>query len=81
MRVVESTIAAPSAPLVAAPGIDAGTRERLTVALVSVHEAPEMRGTLDDLLLARFVSVGAAEFQVFVDRQHAAEAAGYPKLA
>jgi len=81
VRVVESTIAAPSAPLVAAPGIDADTRERLMAALLSVHEVPEMRETLDALLLARFVRVDAADFQVFLDREHAAEAAGYPKLA
>jgi ABC-type phosphate/phosphonate transport system substrate-binding protein len=81
VRVVESTIAAPSAPLVAAPGIDAGTREHLTAALVSAHEAHEMQETLADLLLTRFVRVGAADFQVFLDREHAAEAAGYPKLA
>lgn len=81
VRVVETTIPAPSAPLVASPGIDAATRERLTAALVSAHEAPEIRPTLDDLLLSRFVRVAPADFQVFLDRQQAAEAAGYPKLA
>jgi ABC-type phosphate/phosphonate transport system substrate-binding protein len=81
VRVVESTIAAPSAPLVAAPLIDAATRDRLTAALLSAHEAPEIRLTLDALLLARFVRVGPDDFQVFLDRERAAEAAGYPKLA
>jgi ABC-type phosphate/phosphonate transport system substrate-binding protein len=81
VRVVESTVAAPSAPLVASPLIDAATRQRLTTALLSVHEAPEMRPTLDDLLLARFVAVAPEDFQVFLDRAGAAEAAGYPKLA
>ena len=81
VRVVESTIAAPSAPLVAAPLIDAATRDRLTAALLSAHEAPEIRPTLDALLLARFVRVGPGAFQVFLDRERAAEAAGYPKLA
>jgi ABC-type phosphate/phosphonate transport system substrate-binding protein len=81
VRVVESTIAAPSAPLVASPGVDEATRERLTAALVGAHEAPEIRSTLDALLLARFARVAPADFQVFLDRQRAAEAAGYPKLA
>jgi len=81
VRVVESTIAAPSAPLVASPGIDAATCERLATALVTVHEAPEIRSTLDDLLLARFVRAVPADFQVFLDRQRVAETAGYPKLA
>jgi ABC-type phosphate/phosphonate transport system substrate-binding protein len=81
VRVVETTIAAPSAPLVASSLVDAATCKRLTAALVSAHEALEIRATLDDLLLSRFVPVGASDFQVFLDRQHAAEAAGYPKLA
>jgi ABC-type phosphate/phosphonate transport system substrate-binding protein len=81
VRVVETTVPAPSAPLVASPGIDAATRERLTATLVDAHTAPEIRATLDDLLLDRFVRVAPADFQVFLDRQHAAEAAGYPKLA
>lgn len=81
VRVVESTIAAPSAPLVASRLIDAAPRERLTGALLSAHAAPEIRSTLDDLLLDRFVGVGPGAFTVFLDRQRAAEAAGYPKLA
>ena len=81
VRVVETTIPAPSAPLVAAPGVDTATCERLTATLVGAHESPEIRPTLDDLLLSRFVRVAPADFQVFLDRQQAAEAAGYPKLA
>ncbi len=81
VRVVESTIAATSAPLVASPLIDAATRERLTAALLAAHEAPEIRPTLADLLLTRFVAVDPSDFQVFLDRERAAEAAGYPKLA
>jgi ABC-type phosphate/phosphonate transport system substrate-binding protein len=80
VRVVESTVAAPSAPLVASPLIEAATRERLTAALLSAHEVPEVRPMLDDLLLTRFVTVGPEDFQVFLHRERAAEAAGYPKL-
>lgn len=81
VRVVESTIAAPSAPLVASPLIDTATRERITVALVDAEKAPEIRPTLEDLLLTRFVRVDPGMFEVFLDRQRAAEAAGYSKLA
>jgi len=81
VRVVESTVAATSAPLVASPLIDAATCERLTAALLAAHDAPEIRPTLADLLLTRFVAVAPGDFQVFLDRERAAEAAGYPKLA
>ncbi len=40
-----------------------------------------MKPTLDDLLLARFVATRPDDFRVFLDRQRAAETAGYPKLA
>jgi ABC-type phosphate/phosphonate transport system substrate-binding protein len=81
VRVVATTIAAPSAPLVASPLVDAESRERLTAALLEVGTAPEMAGTLDELLLARFVRVKPSDFEVFVERQRTAETAGYPKLA
>ena len=81
VRVVATTVEAPSAPLVASPGVDAPTRERLTAALLEVHRAPEMAATLDELLLARFVGADPAVFTVMVERQHAAERAGYPRLA
>jgi ABC-type phosphate/phosphonate transport system substrate-binding protein len=81
VRVVETTLPAPSPPLVASPGADAASCERLTAALAQAHEASEIRATLDDLLLSRFVRVAPEDFQVFLDREQAAEAAGYPKLA
>ena len=81
VRVVATTLPAPSAPLVASPGVDAATRDRLTAALLAVHTAPEMASTLDELLLARFVPADASAFEVMVERQHAAERAGYPRLA
>ena len=81
VRVVATTLPAPSAPLVASPMVDAATRERLTRALLAVHEAPAMAATLDELLLARFVRADAGAFDVMVERQHAAERAGYPRLA
>jgi ABC-type phosphate/phosphonate transport system substrate-binding protein len=81
VRVIATTIAAPSAPLVASPTVDAASRERMTEALLRVHEAPALTGTLDELLLQRFVRVRPADLEVFLERQRAAEGAGYPKLA
>jgi len=81
VRVVATTITAPSAPLVASPMVEAASRERLTSALLEAHTAPELAVTLDDLLLTRFVRVNPADLEVFLERQRAAEAAGYPKLA
>jgi ABC-type phosphate/phosphonate transport system substrate-binding protein len=80
LRVVATTAPAPSPPLVASPGADAASRERLTEALLAAEAAPEMASTLDELLLARFVRVREEDFAVFLDRERAAEAAGYAKL-
>ena len=81
MRVVASTVEAPSAPLVASPAVDAATRGRLTDALLAAHTAPELAQTLDELLVARFVDAKPDAFDVMVERQRQAEAAGYPRLA
>jgi ABC-type phosphate/phosphonate transport system substrate-binding protein len=81
VRAIETTAPAPSPPLVASRGIDAGARERLTRALIEVHRAADARPLLDDLLLARFDRVSPPDFAVFLDRERAARDAGYPKLA
>ncbi|TMQ28404.1 MAG: ABC transporter substrate-binding protein [Candidatus Rokuibacteriota bacterium] len=81
VRVVATTLAAPSAPLVASPIVDAPARARLTEALLAAHAAPELAPTLDELLIARFVRADPAAFDVMLDRQHLAEAAGYPRLS
>ena len=81
VRVIETTAPAPSPPLVASPGIDAGARGRLTRALTEAHGAADARPLLDELLLARFDRVTPADFAVFLDRERAARDAGYPKLA
>lgn len=81
VRVIETTVPAPSPPLVASRGIDAAARERLTEALTGAHRATEARPLLDDLLLARFDRVSPADFEVFLERERAARDAGYPKLA
>jgi len=81
VRVIATTVAAPSAPLVASPMVDADARERLTTALLEAHTAPEIAATLDELLLSHFVRVTPADLDVFLQRARAAEAAGYAKLA
>jgi ABC-type phosphate/phosphonate transport system substrate-binding protein len=80
-RVVDTTVPAPSAPLVASPSVPAEARGRLTAALLEVDQAPDMKPTLEDALLTRFVPTRPEDFRVFLERQRAAEAAGYPKLA
>src|SRR5215470_7520461 len=81
VRVVATTVEAPSAPLVASPAVDGATRKRLTDALLATHAAPELEPTLEELLIAKFVAADAAGFDVMVERQRQAEAAGYPRLA
>ena len=81
VRVVATTLEAPSAPLVASPGVDAATRQRLTDALLAAHRTPELAGTLDELLIARFTAADPKSFDVMLDRQRQAEAAGYARLA
>ena len=81
LAIVATTAPAPAPPLVASPGVDAGTRGRVTAALLSLHEAPALAATLDALLLARFVPADPAVFEVFLERDRAAVAAGYPALA
>jgi ABC-type phosphate/phosphonate transport system substrate-binding protein len=80
LRVVATTAPAPSPPLVASPSMDWRARARLTTALTTAHEAPELAAVLCDLLLLRFEPVVEGDFQLFLDWQRAAEAAGYPKL-
>jgi ABC-type phosphate/phosphonate transport system substrate-binding protein len=81
LRVVESTDPAPAPPLVASPAMPEAERARLTDALLAVHTAPELKPVLDDLLLARFERVTPTTFDVLLDWERAAEAAGYPRLA
>ncbi len=81
VRVIATSVAAPSAPLVASPLVDSDAREQLIRALLAAHTAPELHSTLDELLLARFVRAEPADYEILVERQRAAEAAGYPRLA
>src|SRR5262249_4465779 len=62
LRVVATTVAAPSAPMVASPGTSPAARECLAEALCALHAAPEMTSTLDELLIHRFVRVAPEDF-------------------
>ena len=81
VRVIDTTLPAPSAPLVASPGTPPQACEALTAALLQAHTMPELKTTLDEVLLSRFVRVEPSVFEIFLERERAAEAAGYPKLA
>jgi hypothetical protein len=61
--------------------VDVATRRRLTEALLAAHTAPELASTLDELLIARFVAPDPKAFDVMLERQRVAEAAGYARLA
>jgi len=81
VRVIATTEPAPIPPLVASPEISKDTCSRLTATLLEAHEDPALAESLQSLLLARFVEATPAGYEVFLDRQRAAEAAGYPALA
>jgi len=65
---------------VASPGVDPVTRQRLAEALLAAHRAPELASTLDELLIARFTDADPDAFDVMLERQRQAEAAGYTRL-
>jgi ABC-type phosphate/phosphonate transport system substrate-binding protein len=81
LRVVATTALAPSPPMVASPGIPVADRERLAEALCAAHQAPELKHVLEDLLLLRFARVEPAAYDLCLDWERAAEAAGYRRLA
>lgn len=82
VRVVATTEPAPIPPLVASPAIDESTCRRVTATLLDLHRDAALAGTLESLLLSRFVAPAPPDrFDVFLDRQRAAEMAGYPRLA
>jgi ABC-type phosphate/phosphonate transport system substrate-binding protein len=73
LRVVESTVMTPVPLLVASPGVADDAITRLRHALLSCHSAPELATTLDTLLLARFVAVDPADYDVLLDRGERAQ--------
>jgi hypothetical protein len=52
-----------------------------TGVLLDAHRDPALAPILEALLLSRFVAPSSDRLDVFLERQHEAEAAGYPRLA
>jgi ABC-type phosphate/phosphonate transport system substrate-binding protein len=81
LRVVATTAPAPSPPFIASPAMSPAAREALTAALLDAHRAPELAPVLADLLLRRFERVTDKTYELTLDWERAAVAAGYGKLA
>jgi ABC-type phosphate/phosphonate transport system substrate-binding protein len=79
LRVVESTVMAPIPLLVASLNIDGKVAARLRHALLSCHAEPALAATLEALLLARFVAVDPAAYDILVSRAQDADRAGVAK--
>ncbi len=81
VRVVATTEPAPIPPMVTSLGADDPGRQRLVEALLAFGTAPGMAATREALLLRRFETVSPEAFDELIGRQHAAEDAGYAKIA
>lgn len=81
LRVVAVTDPATSPPLVATPSLSPEAQTRLIAALLAANGAAELKPVLDDLLLNRFAPVEERDFEIFLEWQRRADAAGYSKLA
>ena len=78
LRVVESTTMTPIPPLIASPVVDDATVSRLRRSLLACAAAPEMRATLDALLITRFAEIDAAAYEILPQWARAADAGGVP---
>jgi ABC-type phosphate/phosphonate transport system substrate-binding protein len=77
LRTIESTAMTPIPPLVASPATPADTVERLRATLLAAASDPETAPILDELLLAGFARVDAADYDRFPAQALEAAAAGY----
>lgn len=71
----------PIPPLIATHDIAPDHALRLRRALLAVAVAPELASVRAALLLERFAEASMGEYSVLLDRAHAADAMGYPRLA
>ena len=78
LRIVDRTAPAPFPPIVASPGIAAGTARRLGAAFTGMAEEPAMRPVLDRLLLKGFAGVEAAAYDIARERAAEAGFRGFP---
>lgn len=81
VRVVATTEAAPIPAMVTSLAAEDADRRRLVDALLAFGAAPEMAATRDALLLKRFEPVSGEVFDTLIERQRAAEDAGYARIA
>ena len=80
IAVVARTMRTPIPPLVGAPQLPQVEARRLTDALLSVGEAPELAAIRDALLLRGFAPVPRAKYDVLRLAADAADMLGYPRL-
>jgi len=80
LRVIARTPATPLPLLVAAAGVPAGTRDRLTTALETVATAPELADVRAALLLHGFARVKENDYAILAGNARAIDALGYREL-
>jgi ABC-type phosphate/phosphonate transport system substrate-binding protein len=78
LRVVDSTAMTPIPPLIAAPSVDDETMLRVREALLACDGEPEMRATLDALLISRFAEVDASGYDLYPRWAREADVGGVP---
>jgi ABC-type phosphate/phosphonate transport system substrate-binding protein len=78
LRTVESTAMTPIPPLIASPSAPLDTVERLRRSLLAASADPEVAPILEDLRLASFAAVDAADYDSLVTQAREAEAHDYP---
>ncbi len=81
IRIIESTNRAPVPLLVASPAVDAAIRERLSSAFLALTDDTAARPHLQALLLKGFARVERSDYDVLARQAHAAEEAGYSRIA
>jgi ABC-type phosphate/phosphonate transport system substrate-binding protein len=77
LRTIESTSMTPIPPLIASPSIPLDVIARLRRSLLAASIDPDAAPILEDLRLAGFTAVDAADYDSFVTQAREAEGAGY----
>ena len=68
----------PIPPLIASPSVDDETMLRLRETLLACDGEPEMRATLDALLISRFAEADASAYDLYPRWAREADAGGVP---
>ena len=80
LAVIAKTRRTPIPPLVGSPRLPQGDARRLSAALLSVGEAPELAVVRETLLLRGFAAVSRARYDVLRNAAEVASLSGYPRL-